>query len=76
MLLPGPSSVGCRIGLGDGLEAAICEADCVRLVDRNAFADDLGDEVIAGADDPDVSSLVDDGGATGVQEAGGFLEAC
>ena len=53
-------------GLGDALEASVGEAGGIGSVDGNRSTDDLGDEVIPAADDPDVSGLIDRSGAPGV----------
>lgn len=57
-----------RLRLGHLLEATVCKAGRVRLVDRNRRSDDFSDEVVPIPSDPDVSSLIDGSGATRMQE--------
>ena len=75
VLVPGPFVAGKCVDLGDGLETVYGDANREGLVYRNRSADDLRDEVVSGARDPDVASLINRKRVAGVQEGRGLLEA-
>jgi len=72
---PGSSDGLFHVGLGDSLEAAVLEANRVGRIDWNTGTDDLSDEVCTVARNPDVTGLVNCGGASCSQVGRGLLEA-
>ena len=58
MMLPGPS-VLVAFWLRFGLETTVHEPNRVGCVEGRCFADDLGYEVVASSNNPNVASLID-----------------
>jgi hypothetical protein len=62
--------------LGDGLETAVLEAYGVGGIEWHRVTDDLGDEGVTVACNPDVAGLIDRDGTAGIEVAGGRLDSC
>ena len=73
--VPGPCAVRFSRGLGDGLVAAVHQAQRVGLEERNAGANKLSDEVVTVASNPNVTCLIDSQSAVGVEVGCGSLES-